>query len=339
MRGTRVGLATPRHLQSEVGNIIFGSAAPVAQPCPNYASSTSFATPSSHVEPAETTSHVYNHATHVTIAPSTTVPSTVAPSTNRCNTPLSGSFLDDLLPRRKPGAANFNAARSSEDHNLGRSSVMKVRDAQESAHARDTVPANVFNAVQAGGSATPLLHHPCFKGAAGMPSDSEVAQTHPDLPGKNGTPRRIRHPGAPVADATDAAPTGPPLSDAPRDSSVVNAAQTDACAGVARSARPTFPWEHTSILRPDDPAPPEQYAAADAGAAERSRYRGVRRVNTHLARESNSDEPGGVLSQAGFPDAAPRRWDDAMFEARLKTAVSGRPTPRPTPRQKTTPRR
>ena len=62
-------------------------------------------------------------------------------------------------------------------------------------------------------------------------------------------------------------------------------------------------------------------------------------MNTHLARESNSDEPGGVLSQAGFPDAAPRRWDDAMFEARLKTAVSGRPTPRPTPRQKTTPRR
>ena len=51
---------------------------------------------------------------------------------------------------------------------------------------RDTVPANVFNAVQAGGAATPpspsVLQRRCWHA-----SDSEVAQTHPDLPGKNGT--------------------------------------------------------------------------------------------------------------------------------------------------------
>ena len=62
-------------------------------------------------------------------------------------------------------------------------------------------------------------------------------------------------------------------------------------------------------------------------------------MNTHLARESNSHEPGGVLSQAGFPDAAPRRWDDQIFENRLKHALQSVPrkprsqaSPRSTPR-------
>ena len=31
-----------------------------------------------------------------------------------------------------------------------------------------------------------------------------------------------------------------------------------------------------------------------------------------------------MLSQAGFPEPAPKRWDDQMFENRLKQALQGK---------------
>jgi len=57
----------------------------------------------------------------------------------------------------------------------------------------------------------------------------------------------------------------------------------------------------------------------------------VRKVNTALAGES-STLPGGVLNQSNFPEAPNRRWDDQIFENRLKQAISSsaKPTSRTT---------
>ena len=61
-----------------------------------------------------------------------------------------------------------------------------------------------------------------------------------------------------------------------------------------------------------------------ASATERARFRGVKKVDGMGSnhRESYAAEEGGVLSQANFPEPAPRRWDDQVFENRLKHALS-----------------
>ena len=73
-----------------------------------------------------------------------------------------------------------------------------------------------------------------------------------------------------------------------------------------------------SNVAPDQPAPPKEYAAENASLPERARFRGVRKVDTPLAGESQPRELGGVLNQSNFPEAAPKRWDDKLFETRLK---------------------
>ena len=65
---------------------------------------------------------------------------------------------------------------------------------------------------------------------------------------------------------------------------------------------------------------------------ERARFRGVRKVDSPWTRDSNTHEPGGVLSQAGFPEQGPRRWDDQMFEMRLKHRISDSANAGRTPR-------
>ena len=175
-----------------------------------------------------------------------------------------------------------------------------------------------------------------------MPSDCEAAQAHPDLPGINGTPRQL--PGAAAAravgaeaDAFAANRQGHLLP----ATNAANAASTSAASTAApppASARP-YPWAVDANVPSSQPAPPKEYATASASATERARFRGVRRVDTPLARESCA-EAGGVLTQAGFPDAAPRRWDDQQFENRLKQQLSvDRPRPKPRAKAVTTGRR
>ena len=68
-----------------------------------------------------------------------------------------------------------------------------------------------------------------------------------------------------------------------------------------------FPWElGNGIVDANKPAPPADYASRDAAPAERARFRGVKKVETHLAGESYPREAGGVLNQENFPEAAPR---------------------------------
>ena len=79
-----------------------------------------------------------------------------------------------------------------------------------------------------------------------------------------------------------------------------------------------------------------------ASASERARFRGVRHVvgasgSNH--KESFPSAEGGVLSQAGFAEPAPRRWDDQIFENRLKHALQSVPRkPRPQASPRSTPR-
>ena len=95
--------------------------------------------------------------------------------------------------------------------------------------------------------------------------------------------------------------------------------------GATASAAPdiVFPWMPEPHVPPGQPAPPKDYAAVGASMAERSRFRGRKKVETPLAGES-CPEPGGVLNQANFPEAAPRRWDDALFESRIQKLISPR---------------
>lgn len=192
-----------------------------------------------------------------------------------------------------------------------------VRGAQAAAHKDNNVIANVFNRLPSDGSfvSSSLKEHPSFYGAAGMASDSDAAQSHPELPGVtrngvSGTPRRL--PGAQAA-AT--------LGQAAEDFITGRAQEQGAPAAAA--PRSAFPWEPELNVAPDRPAPPKEYAACSASLAERARFRGVKRVeNQNSYRESNPGEPGGVLSQAGFPEPAPKRWDDQLFESRLKHAIT-----------------
>ena len=224
-----------------------------------------------------------------------------------------GSFLDDLLPRR--GQTCRTAPSGSERVETTRRKPYAVRDLQEAAHLSDGVPAHVFNAgPTASRPSTALRSHPSFHGAAGVPSDSSIAQAHPDLPGDSGTPRAM--PGHTAALEVGRAaeeltarrealltPGGPPNL-------------------VPNTVLPTsrFPWEPEANVPASRPAPPKEYASSNAAPAERARFRGVRKVDTPLARES-FPEPGGILNQGRFADAAPRRWDDAAFENRLKHAI------------------
>ena len=103
------------------------------------------------------------------------------------------------------------------------------------------------------------------------------------------------------------------------------------------STRATFPWEPEADVPSDRPAPPKEYASQMASASERARFRGVRRVEGATGsnhKESYPAAEGGVLSQALYAEAAPRRWDDQVFENRLKHALqasAARKKP-PTPR-------
>lgn len=84
---------------------------------------------------------------------------------------------------------------------------------------------------------------------------------------------------------------------------------------------PPFARMPHSAVAPEKPAPPEDYAAKNAAPAERHRFRGkakVEGVSGSNARESYPTKEGGILTQAGFPEAAPKRWDDQLFENRIK---------------------
>lgn len=227
----------------------------------------------------------------------------------------------------------------SVEHRGARLANGEVRTLLEKAHVRDSVAANVFNEDPSTVPAprVSLSAHPSFAGAAGMPSDAKGAQLHPELPGMNGEPRQL--PGsyaaqnvgmeaelliaAREAELTTAPPLGavngtPCVSqDGSRATLVPSASlQRVLSQELARpGANFSFPWEMEADVPPERPAPPKDYAAAGASISERARYRGVKKVDTVLVRESY-DEPGGVLSQAGFPHPAPKRWDDQLFENR-----------------------
>ena len=180
-----------------------------------------------------------------------------------------------------------------------------ARELQESVHAGDGVTKHVFGGQAAAepgaadATAAALTSHPSFSGAAGLPSDSETVQAHPQLPGINGVPRVL--PGAPVGAVADAVSAPEKLPD---------------------RLGAKCPWElQTAQIAPDKPAPPADYASANANPSERGRFRGKKMVEGAVGsnvRESYPTEEGGILTQAGFPEPAPRRWDDALFENRLK---------------------
>jgi hypothetical protein len=149
------------------------------------------------------------------------------------------------------------------------------------------------------------------------------------MPLEFASPRRSAAPGSVAtsrAATSRAVPDSTPAAGAPTEQheqvvrGVHNAVPSPPSVGGIMSSS-QFPWELDPEVPPDRPAPPTEYAAASASAAERARFRGVRKVNTPLARESNATEPGGVLSQVGFAEAPARRWDDQMFENRLKHAL------------------
>lgn len=179
------------------------------------------------------------------------------------------------------------------------------------AHAIDSVAVNVFNAPApqpiegAVRTADQLCTHPCFAGAAGIASDTVLAQSHPQLPGCNGIPHR--RPGQTVG------MLGEVLRGDTR-------ALPDRLGAI-------FPWELAppAAAAPGKPAPAADYAASNAAPAERARFRGkakVTEVSGSNWRESFPTEEGGILTQAGFPEEAPRRWHDKLFENRLKGVLA-----------------
>ena len=202
-----------------------------------------------------------------------------------------------------------------------------VRDLQEAVHLGDGVPANVFNSTPAAGSPTvSLREHPAFRDALGLPSDSALAQSHPGLPpparelpgqraalevGKQAEELMARREAILTPGRLMGTPGAPPTAAEPFQPNTVAAATR-------------FPWEPAVNVPPTQCAPPKEYAAADAGFAERARFRGVRKVDTPLAGES-FPEPGGILNQGNFAQMAPRRWDDLAFENRLKHAIGHGP--------------
>ena len=284
--------------------------------------------------------------------PSSTPAAAGAPSSGRPEPPRAGSFLDDTLPRRGSGLSHAMAfpdhdARAAFPGTFPKARIANgaMRDLHRATHLGDGVATHIFNETNAKKtteiksaagkpSATPSLRdHPSYRGAAGVPSDCSIAQAHPDLPGVSGTPRvlpghkaamqigqhaeaflakreAVLTPRKQAASAAEATPAVPDISDF-----------------VPNTVQPatTFPWEMASNVAPDQPAPPKEYAAENASLPERARFRGVRKVDTPLAGESQPRELGGVLNQSNFPEAAPKRWDDKLFETRLYAKLAPPP--------------
>jgi hypothetical protein len=119
-----------------------------------------------------------------------------------------------------------------------------------------------------------LSEHTIFRGAAGISSDSDLVQAHPQLPGKNGEPRPRKSEQSAVGN-----------HDGVSSSNSVSEASTSHGASQSGSA-------------PAERAPPGDYISRNAQPVERHRFRGVRKVDTHLTSESHANEPGGVLTQA-----------------------------------------
>ena len=177
------------------------------------------------------------------------------------------------------------------EHRGARLANGEVKVAWEAAHKTDSVSAQVFEQPETKGAV--LTEHPKYAGAAGLCSDSDAAQAHPSLPGVNGTPRA----------------GGPPRGTSGR-----------AVPG-ARTLDRSPPWQVDVGLNPRRSAPPIEYAdhRCDTSLAERNRFRGVKKVQGAWAGgESHPREDGGIMNQSNFPEQAARRWDDQLFENRLK---------------------
>ncbi|KAL1523028.1 hypothetical protein AB1Y20_017990 [Prymnesium parvum] len=64
---------------------------------------------------------------------------------------------------------------------------------------------------------------------------------------------------------------------------------------------------------PFKPPPPGEYAAPHASPVERARFRGVRMVQ----QPGDGEEHGGILSQAGHPEAKATHWCDRYYRNRI----------------------
>ena len=304
-RGTRNTTYDPLHTQATAGQIIFGGVTPRAEGLTGSArgrgACAPILQPSSRVVSSE---HAGNAGRQASVA--------AAPS-----------FLDDVMPHRAPPNYKYGHTEPSmPSMDYVQSGLSKVatdvRDLQADTHRGNGVPANVFN--QDVQPSTTLLEHPVFKGAAGMPSDAKLAQLHPGEPGMRDMTQKNS---IGVADEEVIARRAALLTPAGYNKvpgTKHGAGQTGVIDSTTEEVY-TYPWEPARDVPPTRPAPPKEYAHPGACPAERGRFRGTKKVESHCAGTSMSELPGGILNQDNFPEPPPKRWGDATFESRMRAAI------------------